>query len=86
MSANFGHSWRLWDTESGRLRSLVLAFDNLPALTLSPEGHYRSIAEVEEQVVYIVQTEDGQETLTPEEFSAKYGWKNDPTRVGLAAN
>jgi WD40 repeat protein len=81
-SANFGHTWRLWDPESGQLRRLVLALDNLPALALSPDGHYRGAGDVNEELVYIVQTEDGQETLTPEEFASKYGWKNDPMRVG----
>jgi hypothetical protein len=32
---------------------------------------------------YVVQTDTGQETLSPEEFRKKYGWKNDPERVRL---
>ena len=36
-------------------------------------------------MVHIVQTDQGQETLTPEEFAKKYGWKNDPERVRLVA-
>jgi hypothetical protein len=32
-----------------------------------------------------VNTDAGQETLTPEEFGRKYGWKNEPERVRLTA-
>ncbi len=34
--------------------------------------------------MHVVQTEAGQETLTPEEFAKRYGWNNDPSRVRLA--
>lgn len=33
----------------------------------------------------VVETDAGQELLSPEEFSAKYGWKNDPSQVPLPA-
>jgi hypothetical protein len=33
------------------------------------------------QLVYVVQTEHGQETLAPEAFAKKYGWKNDPSKA-----
>jgi hypothetical protein len=39
---------------------------------------------VQKEFVYVVQTDTGQETLTPEEFSNRYGWKNDPEKVRLA--
>ncbi|HUT36385.1 MAG TPA: hypothetical protein VNE39_23060 [Planctomycetota bacterium] len=36
---------------------------------------------MEKHLVYVVQTDEGQETLTPREMEAKYGWKNDPSRA-----
>lgn len=49
---------------------------------ISPEGHYRGSPQIERQLVYVVLTDDGrQETLTPDEFAQKYGWKNAPARV-----
>jgi hypothetical protein len=39
---------------------------------------------VERLLAYVVQTDQGQETLSPQEFAKKYGWKNDPERVRLA--
>ena len=38
-------------------------------------------AELEEEFVYVVRTERGQETLTPAVFAQKYGWKNDPEKA-----
>ena len=52
-------------------------------LVVSADGHYRGPPQVEEEPVYVVQTDKGQHTLTPEEFAQKYGWKNDPERVRL---
>jgi WD40 repeat protein len=63
-----------------RLRSLLfLAHDRV--VIVSPEGHYAGPAGVEKELVYVVQTETGQDTLTPEEFSRKYHWKNDPAQA-----
>ena len=38
-------------------------------LVISPEGHYRGSPDVEKEIVYVVQTDRGQETLSPEEFA-----------------
>ena len=53
-------------------------------LAVSPDGHYRGTPRVEWELVYVVQTDRGQETFTPEEFAQKFGWKNDPKRVPVA--
>ena len=72
---------RVFDVATGRpLRVMV----HLPAdhyLTVTPEGHYRGSPGVEEGLVYVVQTDTGQETFAPDEFTKKYGWKNDPAKV-----
>ena len=51
------------------------------ALAVSATGHYRCTPGVERDLVYVVQTDAGQETFTPEEFARKYHWKNDPNQV-----
>jgi WD40 repeat protein len=48
---------------------------------ISPEGHFRGTPGVEKELVYVVQTDAGPETLTPDEFAQRYGWKNDPEKV-----
>ena len=50
---------------------------------ISPDGHFTGSPGVEEELVYLVQTDEGQETLSPAELEEKYGWKNDPSTVIL---
>jgi hypothetical protein len=52
-------------------------------IAISPEGHYRGPPTAERYIVYVVETERGQETLTPAEMAKKYGWRNDPAKVRL---
>ena len=72
---------RLHRLDDGKLLRTILSLrDDLHGV-LSPEGHYRGSPGLEEELVYVVQTDQGQETLTPDQFAEKYGWKNDPGRV-----
>jgi serine/threonine protein kinase/WD40 repeat protein len=80
-AVGYGGAVRLQRLADGvRLRS-VLFLPNDRAVTISPEGHYAGPPGVEKELVYVVQTETGQDTLTPEEFSRKYHWKNDPAQA-----
>jgi WD40 repeat protein len=47
-------------------------------LVVSPDGHYRCPPWLERELLYVVQTDQGQETLTPAVFQERYGWKNEP--------
>ena len=49
-------------------------------------GHYRGSRKIDEHLVYVAMTEQGEQlTLTPDEFSRRFGWKNDPSKVRFAA-
>jgi WD40 repeat protein len=74
----------LRERESGRLRATLFSLEGSHWLALSPEGHYRGSAGVEQQLQVVVQTEKGQQTLTVEQFEKRYGWKNNPERVRLS--
>jgi WD40 repeat protein/serine/threonine protein kinase len=77
---------RLWEAETGRARgALVMLRPGQPGiyLAITPDGHYRGSHAIDLDLVCIVQTESGQETLLLDEFSQKYGWKSDPERVHL---
>ena len=78
-----GATVEFWDSATGRRLATWLPFADDQELAVSPEGHYYGSPRVERLLVYVVQTDEGQQTLTPEEFAAKYGWKNDPQRVKL---
>ncbi len=75
---------RLWSATNGEPQGELLILANDKALAVSAAGHYRgtpSDAVVRRDIVYVVQTTDGQLTLTPDEFEQRFGWKNDPTQV-----
>jgi hypothetical protein len=65
------------------LRATLVVLRDEEYLTVSPDGHYRGTPGVEAHIVCVVQTDRGQETLAPEEFARRYGWRNDPERVRL---
>jgi WD40 repeat protein len=71
----------VWDVDSGQVQAVLLGLPRDRALVVGTTGHYRSTPDVERDLVYVVQTDQGQETLTPEEFARKYHWKNDPNQV-----
>jgi WD40 repeat protein len=77
---------RIWDPLKNRLVAAIMLFgEGNPSLAFSGDGHYRVLGELGDKLLYVVESGAGQETLTPAEFAAKYGWKNDPDKVGLAA-
>jgi WD40 repeat protein len=71
------------DVASGRPRGVFLSFREGGNVALQADGHWRGSPGIEKQLLYIAVTEAGQETLTYEEFSKKYGWKNEPDKVRL---
>jgi WD40 repeat protein len=71
----------LWDAQ-GRLRGSLLTTREGPDIAISAEGHFQGSAGVERFWVVAALTEGGEFlALTPEEFAARYGWKNDPSKV-----
>jgi WD40 repeat protein len=71
----------IWDVASGQVRKVLIGLPSDEALAVEAGGHYRCTPAVERELVYIVQTDKGQETLLPEEFAIKYKWKNDPQQI-----
>lgn len=71
----------VWDVDRAQKLFVVWAGPGEELLVLSPEGHYRGGPDSENELVYVVQTDQGQETFTPAEFSKHFNWKNDPDKV-----
>jgi formylglycine-generating enzyme required for sulfatase activity/WD40 repeat protein len=77
-------SVQLRSLDTGEMLCTLLTLDDKGWAFLSPDGHYTGSPGVEKEFVYVVLTDTGEQlTLTPAEFAAKYGWKNDPARVQL---
>jgi serine/threonine protein kinase/WD40 repeat protein len=72
---------RLRSLDDGRLLYTLLWLRDDFTGVVSPEGHWRGTPDLEKELVYVVQTERGQETISPEEFAKKFGWRNDPSRA-----
>jgi WD40 repeat protein len=79
-----GERLHVWETDTGRLRGILLLGERSNGLTLTPDGHYTDNEQVERGIVMVVQKDDGmQEVLEPADFEQKYGWKNQPDKVHL---
>lgn len=74
---------QLWDVDTSRSIATIVVLRNGRSLIVSPEGHYRSKSKIERELAYVVETEAGQQLLSPQEFEAAYGWKNVPEKVRL---
>lgn len=83
LSSSTDGTVHFWEALTGRQVSAVLHLLNDGLLLVGVNGFYAGSPQVERLLVYVVQTEQGQETLTPNAFEKKYGWKNDPSRVRL---
>lgn len=75
----------LWRASTGEsIVNYIFLKKTLVAIT--PDGHYRHFLgdNIDEEIVYVALTDDGsQRTLTPAQFEAEYGWKNDPSQIAL---
>jgi hypothetical protein len=75
----------VWNVADGRRRAVLHGLPDDRGLAVSADGHFRCTAGVEDDLLYVVQTDKGQETLAPQEFARRHGWKNDPDKVRPAA-
>ncbi|MDA1054040.1 MAG: protein kinase [Planctomycetota bacterium] len=64
-----------------RIEVTLVALAEGRKLAISPDGHFAGSNGIADQLLYIVETDDGREALTPEQFTSRYGWRNDPSRV-----
>jgi serine/threonine protein kinase/WD40 repeat protein len=72
-----GTFW-FWNTATGQPLGTLVILTGGKHLFISPEGHYSGSAGIEKELVYVAQTAEGQEMLSPAEFSKRFGWKNNP--------
>jgi WD40 repeat protein len=75
----------LWDVRKEQLLGLVVPLSGNGGMAISPDGHYRATGYIG-GLFYVVETHDGQQLLSPDQFAAKFGWKNNPDRVRLISD
>lgn len=72
---------RLRQLDDGRVLRTIVMLSDKRQVVISPDGHHSSSPDVENELVYVALTDDGQETLTPEQFGKRNGWKNNPEKL-----
>jgi WD40 repeat protein len=77
---------RAYETETGLPYATFLFFNGARMVRFSPEGDFLGPAGIEKELVAVVKTDAGEyQTLSVEEFSKRYGWKNEATRAASPA-
>jgi hypothetical protein len=71
---------RFWDAQSGKLKMTLIANGGQIA-AIGTDGNYRCANDAENELIAVVQTEKGQETVTFKELASKYGFRNSPGSV-----
>jgi WD40 repeat protein len=75
---------RAWDVATGKpIATMVGDFNRISLV--SANGHYRAETDSESELIYVAQTDIGQQTFSPSEFATKFNWKNS-TKVNLIAD
>jgi len=80
IGASYDRSVRFWDVANGRLKMTIIA-DKEQMLAIGADGNYRCPNEVESELIAVVQTEKGQETVSLKDFATKFGFRNSPALV-----
>ncbi|HEX7380278.1 MAG TPA: WD40 repeat domain-containing protein [Pirellulales bacterium] len=69
--------WNLTPSGSPQVAAILLTLTRGQVLSISPNGHYRASPRADELLVYVVETDAGQETLTRDQFAERFGWRNN---------
>ncbi len=73
---------RLHRPQERKLLRTILIFADHNYAVISPTGHYDGSCQPGD-IVYVVQTQEGQATLDEKQFASQYNWKNDPQKLAV---
>lgn len=73
---------RFWDGAKGQLRGVILSEPGY-IVYLTADGLWRADPDKKFDLVYVAQTDQGQLTLSGDEFASRFLWKNVPTKVKM---
>jgi WD40 repeat protein len=79
VSGNSERTVRFWDAATGMPRGVLLEEKDSMAM-ISPDGNWRWDPERKPDLVFVVQIGDTQLTVTPDEFSERFGGKSRSRR------
>src|SRR5260370_29703578 len=84
VTCTLDRSVRFWSARTGQIQMTLIA-DVEQLSVISAEGHYRVASEKETELVFVVLTKTGMDTLSPAAFAKEYAWKNNPASARLPA-
>ena len=82
------HVLPVWETKTGGVHTMLLTFgckDRPLHFAMDPAGNYAWLSEGQDEMVIVVATDHGQQLLTPDQFSQRYGWQNDREKLRVSA-
>ncbi|MHB8900944.1 MAG: WD40 repeat domain-containing protein, partial [Thermoguttaceae bacterium] len=71
---------RIHRPQARQLLRTILIFADHKYAAIAPDGAHDGSCQADD-IVYVVQTQQGQATLDEQKFAAQYGWKNDPSKL-----
>jgi WD40 repeat protein len=81
LAAAGGSGVSFYDAASGARKGVYYHMPKSQGLMIGASGHYSGTADVQKDLIYQAVTASGQSTMSPEDFTTRFGWKNDPTKV-----
>ncbi|NLS91591.1 MAG: protein kinase [Planctomycetaceae bacterium] len=72
---------RMQETQGGSAVRTVLWLPDGKYAIISPDGNYTGSTQLGEYLTYVVQKDDGQETLNARKFADQYRWRNDAEKA-----
>ena len=67
---------RRFELKTGQPSTTIVPLRDNHWLSLTADGHYQGSPQIDEEIVYVIETDAGQETLTPAEFAKRFNWQN----------
>jgi WD40 repeat protein len=81
VAAANGSGVHFYNASDGARKGSYFPLPKRQGLLIASSGHYSGTSDVEKSLFYQAVTVSGQKTLSPEEFTERFGWKNDPSKV-----
>jgi WD40 repeat protein/tetratricopeptide (TPR) repeat protein len=73
---------RLWDAKGRRAILTLLPVADVGHIVINYNGHLRVPKGLDGEKAIVYVSAESPDVLAPSEFTKKYGWKNDPDKVG----
>ena len=83
IAAANGSGVHFYNAATGARKGSYFPMPNDQGVLISAIGHYWGPTGVEKNLIYQAVTVSGQLTLSPKEFTTRFGWKNDPSKIKL---